>query len=111
MDVFQDWTARTALYPEAGKGTLECIIYTALGITGEAGEYSNKIKKILRDSGGKMNGNIKYDLALELGDILWYLARCANELGFSLHDIANWNVQKLETRMSKDTVKGSGDNR
>jgi len=111
MNVYQDWTARTAQYPEAGSGNLECIIYTALGVTGEAGEYANKIKKILRDTGGKMQGNIKYELALELGDILWYLARCSHELGFSLHDIANWNITKLENRMSKNLIKGSGDHR
>lgn len=111
MNVYQDWTRRTATYPEAGKGSLECVIYTALGLAGEAGEYTNKIKKILRDTGGKMNGNVKYDLAKELGDVLWYVARCANELGYSLHDIANWNVKKLEDRMSRDAIKGSGDNR
>jgi len=111
MDIYQQWTRRSAFYPEAGVGTLEGIIYTTLGLGGESGEYTNKIKKVLRDNGGQFLGNQKYELAKELGDVLWYVARCADELGYSLHDIANWNIKKLEDRMSRDTIKGSGDNR
>ena len=82
------------------------LTYTTLGLCGEAGEFCEKVKKMRRDR--------VYDprlMALELGDTLWYLAACARELGFSLEDIAQMNIQKLESRNARGTQRGSGDDR
>lgn len=95
-----------AIYPESGKGTPLALAYCALGLTGEAGEYSEKVKKLIRD--GKLDKPLS---AKELGDVLWYLTRSANELGYSLQDIAEINIVKLSDRQTRGVLSGSGDER
>lgn len=111
FDVYQLVTADTAIYPGAGEGDIEALTYTALGLTGEAGEIANKVKKILRDSGGEVSSEVRKDLSKELGDVLWYLTRLADEIGYSLHQIAQENVDKLNSRKQRGVLGGSGDNR
>lgn len=68
-------------------------LYLALGLNGEAGEVAEEIKKWHRD------GNFsKERLALELGDVLYYLTRLANLHGFTLKDIMDMNEAKLSAR-------------
>ena len=95
-----------AIYPEAGKGTPMALAYCALGLTGESGEYSEKVKKLIRD--GKLDKRLS---AKELGDSLWYLTRSANELGYSLQDIAEINLVKLTDRQERGVLSGNGDER
>jgi len=95
-----------AIYPESGQGTPMALAYCALGLGGEAGEYSEKVKKLIRD------GGLDKPLALkELGDVLWYLTRSANELGYSLVDVAQVNLVKLSDRKDRGVLRGSGDER
>ncbi len=95
-----------AIYPESGQGTPMALAYCALGLGGEAGEYSEKVKKLIRD------GKLDKPLALkELGDVLWYLTRSANELGYSLVDVAQVNIIKLHDRKNRGVIQGSGDER
>jgi len=82
------------------------IVYPALGLTGEAGEVSDKIKKWLRD--GVVD---KEELAKELGDVLWYVAILADDLGYALSDVAQMNIDKLTKRKKNGKIRGSGDNR
>ena len=51
------------------------------------------------------------NIADELGDVLWYLAILADDLGVELEDVAKWNVDKLQRRMKSNKIKGDGDNR
>lgn len=83
--------------------------YLTLGLSGESGEVCNKFKKVIRDN--KSIDELKSELKSELGDVLWYLANLSAELGFSLQEIAELNLQKLEDRKSRDVLSGSGDNR
>ena len=101
LDDYQQQAASTAIYPKE-KG----LEYTALGLTGEAGEIANKVKKVLR-------GDCVDFFALrdELGDVLWYVAAMATELGYSLDTIAKRNLEKLESRKERGVTKGEGDNR
>lgn len=103
LNDYQEAARKTAVYPKQ-KG----LEYTALGLAGEAGEYANKIKKVLRD------GHTAYDVetfAAELGDVLWYLSQCAEELGVYLDAIALKNLSKLGARKDAGTLKGQGDDR
>lgn len=60
--------------------------YCLLGLTGEAGEIANKVKKILRDDHSFLTENRRTDLIFEAGDVLWYLARLATHNGYALPD-------------------------
>ena len=82
-----------------------------LGLSGETGEVADKVKKIIRDKEGKISAKDSLDLAKELGDVLWYLATSARYLGLSLDEIAASNIAKLESRLARDQISGSGDNR
>lgn len=103
---YEKLTAETAIYPEASSGLPLALAYCALGLAGEAGEYSEKVKKLIRD------GKFDRELALkELGDVLWYLTRSATELGSSLEEVASRNIEKLFDRKQRNALQGSGDSR
>jgi NTP pyrophosphatase (non-canonical NTP hydrolase) len=54
---------------------------------------------------------VREDLLLELGDVLWYAAQLATELGLSLETIAEANLAKLASRADRNVIGGSGDRR
>lgn len=66
----------------------------ALGLTGEAGEVADEVKKIV----GHGHGLNREKLSAELGDVLWYVAVLADQLGVSLNQIAAENIKKLRAR-------------
>ena len=53
----------------------------------------------------------KLEIAAEIGDVLWYCANLANDLGINLSDIASENYSKLSGRSKRGTLGGDGDNR
>ncbi|MBP2370288.1 nucleoside triphosphate pyrophosphohydrolase family protein [Pseudonocardia parietis] len=108
FDEYQIWSRTTAFYPGAGSGRLAGLSYTALGLAGEAGEIANKVKKLVRDGDDADRRN---ELIHEIGDVLWYAARIADELSFSLSDLAALNRAKLESRAQRGVLGGSGDDR
>ena len=71
--------------------------YYTLGLTGEAGEVAEIIKKSYRIVPFRKDVDA-HGLAFELGDVLWYLAALADKYGFTLDDIAIMNLAKLEAR-------------
>jgi len=82
------------------------LAYTALGLAGESGEYTEKVKKLIRD------GQLDKPLAAkELSDVLWYLTAAAHELGYTLTDIAEINLVKLTYRAERGVLQGNGDER
>ena len=97
----------TAIYPNIG----ENIIYPTLGLCGESGEVAEKVKKIIRDDGGKVSKEKKELLKKELGDCCWYIANLATELGLTLDEIVELNIIKLRDRQNRNVIKGSGDER
>ena len=106
LDMYQQVAKQTAIYPRE-----QAIIYPTLGLTGEAGEVANKVKKIIRDDGNKINEGLVQEISAEIGDCLWYISVLADDIGFKLSDIANSNLIKLENRKKKGTIHGSGDKR
>jgi len=103
---YQETAVETAIYPDTHR-----ILYPALGMAGEAGEVANKVKKIIRDGPENMPDDWKDQLASEIGDVLWYCAALANDLGMPLALIAAQNRDKLLERKKKGTISGSGDKR
>jgi NTP pyrophosphatase (non-canonical NTP hydrolase) len=106
FNTYQDFTATTAIYKEKCKGFESQVSYLALGLTGESGEVAEKIKKFLRDG-----TYVPTDIALELGDVLYYIAQLSALIGFSLEDVATSNKEKLTRRMIQNKLQGSGDHR
>lgn len=106
FDSYQKQAKETAIYPKSAG-----VMYPALGLTGEAGEVANKVKKIVRDGYEKSPADWREQIASELGDVLWYCAALASDLGLSLGKIATENANKLSSRKKRGTIGGSGDNR
>lgn len=97
FEEYQKAASVTALYPKR----LNNLEYPTLGLAGEAGEVANIVKKIQRDFGGEITDEVRGKLKDELGDVLWYISACADELGLTLQEIAEFNVGKLAKRHGK----------
>jgi NTP pyrophosphatase (non-canonical NTP hydrolase) len=104
---YQEKSKKTAVYPDLGNN----FIYPTLGLAGEAGEVAEKIKKVIRDKGGIVDDETREAIKKELGDVLWYVSQIASELGLSLDEIAEKNIEKLYSRLERGKINGSGDNR
>jgi NTP pyrophosphatase (non-canonical NTP hydrolase) len=87
------------------------IVYPTLGLANEAGEVAGKIKKIFRDRNGKITEEDQQALKHELGDVLWYLTQICTELGLTLEEVAQTNLEKLFSRLERGRIRGDGDNR
>lgn len=106
LNVYQQAALGTAVYPAEQR-----IVYPALGLNGEAGEVAEKVKKVLRDNHGYFDEYQREQIALELGDVLWYVATLARDINYSLAKIAAMNVEKLRSRKQRGKIHGNGDNR
>jgi NTP pyrophosphatase (non-canonical NTP hydrolase) len=105
LDDFQRGALETAVYPEQHR-----VIYPALGLAGEAGEVADKVKKVLRGD-GPLDEERKKAIAQEIGDVLWYCAVLASDLGFGLEEIGSMNYAKLHSRKERGMLGGDGDDR
>lgn len=105
LNDYQNHALETAIYPLP-------IIYPTLGLTGEAGEVSDKVKKVIRDNDSDFTDTaIKHAIAEEIGDVLWYCATLSHDLGYSLDEIARMNYEKLKSRQERGKLHGNGDDR
>jgi NTP pyrophosphatase (non-canonical NTP hydrolase) len=103
---YQRFSRRTAAYPRDA-----WLVYPALGLAGEAGEVAEHAKKAVRDEGGLVGDARRAAISKELGDVLWYVAQLASELGLELDAIATENLEKLFSRQRRGVLSGSGDER
>jgi len=109
---YQDWTETTAIYTDPS--------YPQLALAEEVGEFLGKLAKFKRDVAGRGMPPEEYvvhveklraDLVKEGGDILWQLARCLKDQGIMMQEAVDGNVAKLTSRMTRNVIGGSGDNR
>jgi len=107
FNYYQNRARETAIYPNMGSE----FTYPALGLVGEAGEIANKLKKVIRDKSGVLSEEVRESVSDELGDVLWYVAQLATEMGTDLDTIAQKNIDKLSSRKERGVIAGSGDNR
>ena len=102
LDTYQEQAAETAVYPY-GKADQ----YLVAGLAGEVGELASLFAKHWRG-----DGDLNHDhAAAELGDVLWFVAMLAHEIGCDLSTIAQGNLDKLADRAERGKLKGNGDNR
>lgn len=104
LNEYQQKALETAIYPSP-------IIYPALGLSGESGEVADKVKKVLRDNNSNFSEEKKREIAMEVGDVLWYCATLTNDIGYTLDQVAKMNYEKLRSRQLRGKISGSGDNR
>ena len=106
-DKYENLAGQTAIFPKE-----KALEYLALGMTSEAGEVAGKVKKLIRDGEDKEGFEIKkLAIASEIGDVIWYCAMMAKEVGVPLNDIMKENLKKLHGRKERGTLSGSGDER
>lgn len=104
---YQEFTRTTAQYPKD-----QAIIYCTLGLMNEAGEVGGKVKKVIRDHENNFNDPEQIAKIIdELSDLFWYSFRLADELGVSVEDVLSHNMVKLQDRLNRGVIKGSGDSR
>ena len=98
-------------------------VYAINGLTAEVGEINDKIAKWVRKGIFRIDNNrltyatadeevvneYQEELALEVGDCLWFLALCSRQLGYTLEEVAQMNLDKLAARKAVGTIDGSGD--
>jgi NTP pyrophosphatase (non-canonical NTP hydrolase) len=115
LDEFQDTCVTFAVYP--GQGSLLGLAYAALGLNGEAGETAEQVKKTWRDDGiedpnsFQVSDERRQKIIKELGDTLWYAAQIATEIGVTLGEVAQINMDKLSARRSANLIHGEGSDR
>jgi NTP pyrophosphatase (non-canonical NTP hydrolase) len=118
IDQYQKWQHTTESGSVRAWDHDQRLLYFALGLAGEAGEVAEKIKKLVRDDGGKVNDWTTLQLIKkELGDVCWYHAAICNEVSkaspgdLTVLGCYHGNFEKLTSRLEKGTINGSGDNR
>ncbi len=110
LDEYQRGALTTASFPASAR-----ILYPALKLAGEAGEVAEKVGKLMRDEGWtpctELTAVQRDALSKELGDVLWYVAVLASDLGVELETVAATNLAKLASRKARGVIGGSGDER
>jgi NTP pyrophosphatase (non-canonical NTP hydrolase) len=107
LSEYEQQAMTTASYPTIAHYGGLLPVYPALGLSGESGEFADKVKKAWR------NGTpLDRAAALrELGDVLWYVTAAACDLDSSLEEVARMNVAKLADRAKRGVIKSEGDDR
>lgn len=123
FDEYMDFTDETAIYGESVRQAMREIsleqgqrlfrlFYVVSKLNGEAGELSEHLGKAIRDDYGAITPERYEAMLKELGDIQYYVARVAKELGgYTLGEVAEDNIDKLRSRKERGVLRGSGDNR
>lgn len=106
LDEYQKLALRTSNHSRKNE-----LFHLVLGLAGESGEITEKMKKWVRDQDSDEAKLDKDDLAKELGDIMWYVAVLADYLGVPLDEVGTKNIDKLASRQKRNQLAGSGDNR
>lgn len=87
------------------------LMYVMLKLPGECAEMSEHIGKAMRDDNFILTDERKAKIRKEVGDVFWYLIRACTHLGFDPNEILVENVSKLDSRLVRGTIGGSGDDR
>jgi NTP pyrophosphatase (non-canonical NTP hydrolase) len=106
IDTYQSSAGKFAQFPQD-----KAWEYLSLGITSESGEIASKVKKVIRDKDGIFSDEDKSAIAAEIGDVIWYAAMLASHVGVKMSDVLAQNIEKLQSRLERNVIAGSGDNR
>lgn len=76
---------------------VERLLTACIGISAEAGEFMEIMKKIIFQ-GKEWNDENEFHIKRELSDIIFYLQTACLALNVDIDDIINMNIEKLEAR-------------
>ncbi len=96
LDDYAAWAGHVAKVSPAAAPDRERLAYLGLGLTGEAGEVAELIKKLLRDGAWSPE-----KLGDELGDVFYYLAALCAASGHRPSDILAASRSKIEARLQR----------
>ena len=102
FNTYQKMAHETAVYPP-DMGMAYCVT----GLCAETGEVADKVAKYYRGD-GELN---REGLKKELGEVLWFIAELSTHLHFELSEVAELNIEKLQSRKQRNALKGEGDDR
>jgi NTP pyrophosphatase (non-canonical NTP hydrolase) len=94
-----DFTALLARMTEleANDADVPRLLTAALGMSAEAGEFTEVVKKIILQ-GKPYNEENVFHMKRELGDICWYLAQACMALDTNFDEVLEMNYEKLSAR-------------
>jgi NTP pyrophosphatase (non-canonical NTP hydrolase) len=75
----------------------ERLLTAAVGMSAEAGEFTEIIKKIIFQGKPVTEENL-FHLKRELGDIMWYVSQACIGLDISIEEVIQMNFEKLSAR-------------
>jgi NTP pyrophosphatase (non-canonical NTP hydrolase) len=78
------------------------LLTAALGMSAEAGEFTEVVKKIFLQ-GKSYNEESIFHMKRELGDICWYLAQACMALDTNFEEVLQMNYEKLSARYPEGT--------
>lgn len=75
----------------------ERLLTAAVGMSAEAGEFTEIVKKIVFQ-GKSVNQENLFHLKRELGDVMWYVSQACLGLDISIEEVIQMNFEKLSAR-------------
>jgi NTP pyrophosphatase (non-canonical NTP hydrolase) len=114
LNDYQEAAKKTIVYPQRtlannsmATGYETGVLYNALNLASEAGEVAGKVGKAIRK-----DTEVPEETVIdEIGDVLYHVAVLSYELGYTLEEVAQRNVDKLKSRQARGVLIGEGDNR
>ncbi len=86
---------------------LKRLLHAGIGLSTESGEFLDALKKHIF-YGKELD---RVNLAEEVGDLFWYIAIVADELGFKIEDVMERNITKLKARYGEKFSEERAENR
>jgi NTP pyrophosphatase (non-canonical NTP hydrolase) len=85
--------------------------YLCLCLTEESSELSGKLKRVIRDKGCIISDEDRKSFLKELGDVQWGIVAIMDWFGFTWEELSSTNLDKIQGRVKRGTLNGSGDER
>jgi NTP pyrophosphatase (non-canonical NTP hydrolase) len=108
LNDYQERAKETIVYPQRtladhsmGASYETGVLYNALNLASEAGEVAGLVAKAIRKDTEIPTDKVKD----ELSDVIWQVSVLAYELGFTLDEVAQHNIAKLQARKAEGTLK------
>lgn len=97
----------TAMNERLNDDGLKRLLHAGIGLSTESGEFLDALKKHIF-YGKELD---KVNLAEEMGDLFWYMAIVADELGFEFEEVMERNITKLKARYGEKFSEEKAENR